>query len=64
MMEDVQAAYVVIEAELTKCPKTLHDLWKEYEFVFSDLKPAKDWTASERRRDSTNTTGEMWSGRR
>ena len=29
MMEDVQAAHVVMEAKLTKCPKTLHNLWKE-----------------------------------
>ncbi len=39
--EDVHAT-VLIEAKLTKCLKTLHDLWKEYEFVFSGLKPAKD----------------------
>ena len=26
-------------------------IWKEYEFVFSGLKPAKDWVASERGRD-------------
>ena len=36
---------------MTKCPKTLHDLWKEFEFGFSCLKPAKDWTAAERGRD-------------
>ena len=51
MMEDVQAAHVVMEAKLTKCPKTLNDLWKEYEFGFSGLKPAKDGAASERGRD-------------
>ena len=48
MMEDEQAAHVVMEAKLTKCPKTLNDLWKEYEFLFSCLKPAKDGAASER----------------
>ena len=32
---------VVLEACLTKCPKTLHDLWKEYEFGFCGCKPAK-----------------------
>ncbi len=29
MIEDGQAAHVVMEAELMKCPKTLHHLWKE-----------------------------------
>jgi hypothetical protein len=50
VMEDVHVP-VVMEAKLTKCPKTLHDLWKEFEFGFSGLKPAKDWTAAERGRD-------------
>jgi hypothetical protein len=42
---------VVLETRLMKCPKTLHDLWKEYEFGFHGYKPAKDWTATERGRD-------------
>ena len=42
---------VVLETRLTKSPKTLHDLWKKYEFGFYCCKPAKDWTATERRRD-------------
>ncbi len=42
---------VVLEARLTKCPKTLYDLWKEYEFGFRGCKPAKDWTAAEWGRD-------------
>ena len=50
VMEDVHVP-VAVEAKLTKCPKTLHDLWKEFEFGFSGLKPAKDWTAAERGRD-------------
>jgi len=41
-MEDVQTAGVVVETKLTKCPKTLHDLWKEYDVVFTGFKPAKD----------------------
>ncbi len=43
---------VVLEAFLTKCPKTLYDLWKEYEFGFCGCKPAKDWTAAEQGRDN------------
>ena len=35
-------------AQLSKCPKSLHDLWKEYVFGFSGNKPAKDFTAKER----------------
>ena len=42
---------VVLETRLTKSPKTLHDLWQEYEFGFHGCKPAKDWTATERGRD-------------
>jgi hypothetical protein len=45
---------VVLEARLTKCPRTLHDLWKEYEFGFNGCKPAKDWTPAERGRDKFN----------
>ena len=42
---------VVLETRLMKCPKTLHDLWKEYKFGFHGCKPAKDWTSTERGRD-------------
>ena len=50
-MEDVPAQ---LEARLTKCPKTLHDLWKEYEFGFCGCKPAKDFTSNERGKDRYN----------
>ena len=33
---------------LSRCPKTLHTLWIEYEFGLANRKPAKDFTASER----------------
>jgi hypothetical protein len=42
---------LVLQARLTKCPRSLYDLWKEYEFGFQGCKPAKDWTASERGKD-------------
>ena len=42
---------VVPVAKLSKCPRSLYDLWKEYEFGFHGCKPAKDWTATERGRD-------------
>lgn len=35
-------------AVLMKHPRTLHDLWKEYEFGAPGHKPAKDFTATER----------------
>ena len=54
VMEDVTAQGVVLEARLTRCPKTLHDLWKEYEFGFSGCKPAKDVTSNERGKDRYN----------
>ena len=38
-------------ARLSKCPKTLHDLWREYEFGLNGFKPAKDFTDSERGKD-------------
>ena len=42
---------VVLQARLTKCPRNLYDLWKEFEFGFQGCKPTKDWTASERGKD-------------
>ena len=50
-MDVSDAVPVVLEACLTKCPKTLYDLWKEYEFGFRGCKPANDWTAAEQGRD-------------
>ena len=38
-------------AKLTKCPKSLHDLWLEYEIGFRGCKAAKDFTAQERGKD-------------
>jgi hypothetical protein len=42
---------VVPVAKLSKCPRSLFDLWKEYEFGFHGCKAAKDWNASERGAD-------------
>jgi hypothetical protein len=36
------------KAELSKCPRTLHELWMEYEFGTGGRKAAKDFTAAER----------------
>lgn len=49
-MEDSQAAPVMFDAKLTKWQRMLHDLWKEYKFELSGLKPTKDWTIAERGR--------------
>ncbi len=54
VMEDVPAQGIVLEARLTRCPKTLHDLWKKYAFGFSGCKPAKGFTARERGKDHYN----------
>ena len=35
-------------AKLSKCPRSLYDLWKEYVTGFSGNKPARDFTSSER----------------
>ena len=35
-------------ARLSKCPRDLYCLWKEYEFGLDGKKPAKDYTAVER----------------
>ena len=43
-----------MEARLLRCPRTLHDLWKEFEFGFSGCKPAKEWTTVEHGRDRFN----------
>ena len=37
-----------LTAVLTKHPRTLHDLWREYEFGSPGHKPAKEFTAAER----------------
>ena len=42
---------VVLQVMLMKCPHSLYDSWKEYEFGFSGFKPAKDWTSLERGKD-------------
>ena len=33
---------------LSKCPKTLYDLWKEHVFGFSGIKPAREFNRHER----------------
>ena len=40
-----------IQAKLAKCPSTLNDQWKEYEFGFGGCKAAKDFTQAERRKE-------------
>ena len=42
---------VVLWAMLTKCPQSVYDLWKVYEFVFSGCEPANGWTRAERVND-------------
>ena len=36
-------------AKLSKCPRSLHELWKEYEFRSGGFKAAKDFTQRERK---------------
>ena len=45
---------VVLEARLLHRPRSLHDLWKEFEFGYSRCKPAKEWTTVEHGRDRFN----------
>jgi len=54
VVEDEQVSHMVLEPRLTRCPRSLHDLWKEYAFGFSGFKPAKDWTSRERGADRFN----------
>ena len=35
-------------AKLSKCPRNLHELWKEYEFGSGGFTAAKDFTEKER----------------
>ena len=44
-IEDANAPKI---AKLAKCPKSLHDLWREYEFGLCGYKAAKDFTSRER----------------
>ena len=39
--------------KLYRCPKTLFDLWQEYQFGLNGCKPAKDFTAVERGKSKT-----------
>ncbi len=41
----------IFAAKLSDCPRSLHDLWLEYEFGFSGRKAAKDFTEKERGAD-------------
>jgi hypothetical protein len=38
----------ILQAKLLKTPRTLHELWQEYELGGPGRKPVKDWTAQER----------------
>ena len=40
-------------AKLSKCPRSLHELWKEYEFGSGGFKAAKDFTERERGADKS-----------
>ena len=50
-------------AQLSKCPRNLHELWKEYEFGSGGFKAAKDFTEKERGQIRASITGGMCSGR-
>jgi hypothetical protein len=41
----------IFAAKLSGCPRSLHDLWLEYEFGFNGRKAAKDFTEKERGAD-------------
>ena len=43
-----ERANVQLQAKLVKTPRTLHELWQEYELGGPGRKPVKDWTAEER----------------
>jgi hypothetical protein len=40
-------------ARLSKCPRSLHELWKEYQVGTGGYKAAKDFTAQERGADKS-----------
>ena len=40
-------------AKLSNCPRSLHELWKEYEFGSGGFKAAKDFTERERGADKS-----------
>ncbi len=48
--EETEAEAVIerMPARLSRCPKTLFDLWHEYQFGLSGCKPAKEFTLIER----------------
>lgn len=47
-LEVVRNPVRIRHAHLSKCPRSLYDLWKEYMFGFSGNKPAREFTTSER----------------
>lgn len=51
VLVDLPPSPCYLFAKLTNCPKSLHDLWLEYEFGFHGCKAAKDFTAQERGED-------------
>ena len=48
--DETEAEEVIgrMQARLSRCPKTLFDLWHEYQFGLSGCKPAKEFTLIER----------------
>jgi hypothetical protein len=47
---------VALEAKLVDRPKSLHELWEEYQYGIGNNKPAKDFTTAERTNRATETT--------
>ena len=43
----------LLVAKLSSCPKSLHDLWREYTFGSPGVKAAKDFTEKERGSDKS-----------
>ena len=60
---DPEDSTVPYEATLSNCPRSLFELWKEYEFGLQGQKAAKRFTSQEREKElNTSITGERWFG--
>ena len=61
--DDPQDSTVPYEATLSNCPRSLFELWQEYEFGLQGRKAAKRLTSREREEElNTSITGERWCG--
>ena len=60
--DDPEDSTVPYEAMLSNCPRSLFELWQEYEFGLKDGKQLKGLHPEREEELNTSITGERWCG--